>query len=434
MPSLIDHACPDDGEIECRPTGDRRLSPEMIAARLQADSFAGCGVKPLALLAAFEEAVPYLNLPAQAVLLVSWLVRMTRPVDWEPGNRPIAWPSARRQAEHLGLSPSRVKTINRALAQAGVVVMRDSETGRRYGGRDAQGRIVAGASGFDLSPLALRYDEFVHMAAEARVERGRMDALRKRSRRAQRAIRQTAATLAGVGPMPEGWPALAADVDRLARAAEVAGRSEELSFVVHGLERLRGELEHWIPVENLEESVPSRPENRPLILDTNSASNPSDYVSPPPPPRAAVVAREASSPDAGPAAPPAVPCLPPASGRILGLTALQLLDLVPALACYLLTSLPTWADIVAAAGGSLRVALGVSPSLWAEACRVLGREQAALALALVAARPPDHFSRGPGAYFAGMVTRAERGELHLDRTVWKLRQARRGKPDQRMLH
>jgi hypothetical protein len=34
---------------------------------------------------------------------------------------------------------------------------------------------------------------------------------------------------------------------------------------------------------------------------------------------------------------------------------------------------------------------------------------------------------GQGGYFAGMVRKAEKGELHLERTLWALRQAKWGK-------
>ena len=44
----------------------------------------------------------------------------------------------------------RVKTLNRTLYEAGVFVLRDSPTGKRYGRRDDDGRIVE-AYGFDLS-------------------------------------------------------------------------------------------------------------------------------------------------------------------------------------------------------------------------------------------------------------------------------------------
>jgi hypothetical protein len=73
-----------------------------------------------------------------------------------------------------------VKTLNRALFEAGIFVMRDSETGKRYGRRDDQGRIIE-AYGFDLSPLAYRCEEFIRIAAEAQAERARMGNLRKRA-------------------------------------------------------------------------------------------------------------------------------------------------------------------------------------------------------------------------------------------------------------
>jgi replication initiation protein RepC len=94
--------------------GSRRLSLTMLALRERADRFAGApagAARPLSLLAAFQEAEPYLGLPPQAFKLVAWLVKMTQPRDWEAGSRPIAWPSAARQQEHLGLTASAAKLI-----------------------------------------------------------------------------------------------------------------------------------------------------------------------------------------------------------------------------------------------------------------------------------------------------------------------------------
>jgi len=66
----------------------------------------------------------------------------------------------------------------------------------------------------------------------------------------------------------------------------------------------------------------------------------------------------------------------------------------------------------------------VSANLWGEACRALGRQGAAVALAIVSSKPPEHFRRGAGGYFAAMVKRAATGELRLDRSLWKLRRER----------
>ena len=65
--------------------------------------------------------------------------------------------------------------------------------------------------------------------------------------------------------------------------------------------------------------------------------------------------------------------------------------------------------------------LGVSRSLWKEAQQVMGVWPATLAVMLVAAKDPDHFTRTAAHYFAGMVAKAKQGSLRLDRSIWGLR-------------
>jgi replication protein C-like len=68
--------------------------------------------------------------------------------------------------------------------------------------------------------------------------------------------------------------------------------------------------------------------------------------------------------------------------------------------------------------------LGISRPLWGEACLTMGRECAAVAVALVSVKPVEHFRTSPGGYFHGMVRKAKAGELNLVRTIWGLRQAK----------
>ena len=56
-----------------------------------------------------------------------------------------------------------------------------------------------------------------------------------------------------------------------------------------------------------------------------------------------------------------------------------------------------------------------------------GRECAAVAVALVSAKPAEHLRTSPGGYFHGMVMKAKAGELTLIRTIWGLRQAEAAK-------
>jgi len=79
----------------------------------------------------------------------------------------------------------------------------------------------------------------------------------------------------------------------------------------------------------------------------------------------------------------------------------------------------------------LRHDLGVSKSLWGDACVTMGRELAAVALAIVSTKDPEHFRTSPGGYFHGMVAKAKAGDLHLERTVWALRRASQPEGNQR---
>lgn len=415
------------------PTGSRRLTLTMLAARERADEFVGAvagSARPLSYLAAFQEAEPYLGLPPHAYKLIAWLVKQTMPHDWEVGSRPICWPSAARQAEFLGLSPARVKVLNRALFEAGIVIVRDSETGKRYGRRGADGRIIE-AYGFDLSPLAYRHDEFIRLAAEAKAERERMRALKKRATRARRGIRQLGETLAAVAPLPCEWTRLEAETAELVAAIRSAGRSEDLAWIVRSLESLENEAVALLkeassasadPVSKSPAGLVSKPHN----ISTNISINPKDTV---------IAADGSSRGDAsGQRAEHSDFGTEESCGsinfqpyeRIEKLHPSELIDLAPRLASHIASRFPDWWDVVDAAGGALRHELGVSQSLWGEACETLGRPTAAIALAVVSTKPSEHFTCGAGGYFAAMVKRARTGELHLDRSLWALRRARWG--------
>ena len=71
--------------------------------------------------------------------------------------------------------------------------------------RDDKGRIIE-AYGFDLSPLAQRYDEFVKIAAAAKVERDRMRKLRRQATLARRAVAQALEELGSAGPRQRRTP------------------------------------------------------------------------------------------------------------------------------------------------------------------------------------------------------------------------------------
>src|ERR1700758_4638714 len=206
------------------PTGFRRLTPGLLKVDRTAESFAGLpdGVTAHGrLLAALKAAAPRLGLSTRLVHAVDWLFKFTQPQDWERGGRPIVWPSALLQQEALGLSETQAKRLNRCLIEAGLVTMKDSPNGKRYGRRDARGRIVE-AYGFDLSPLAARYAEFIPLAEEGRGEREAMGRLRRRATIARKGIVQILETARDYNLSDEEWSTLEHDsrtiVEKLRRA------------------------------------------------------------------------------------------------------------------------------------------------------------------------------------------------------------------------
>src|SRR5271165_5967394 len=222
------------------PTGFRRLTPSLLRADRAAAGFDGLpdGVSvPGQLLAAFKAAAPRLGLPPRLVHAVDWLFRFTMPQDWGRGGRPIVWPSASMQQEALGLSPSRVKAVNRALIEAGLIAMRDSPNGKRYGHRNPRTGQIVEAYGFDLSPIAMRHAEFVRLAEEAKAERDELRRLRRRATIARKGITQILETAAEYGFQGEEWTRLARDTHDLARALKRVETPEEMALGVDNLER-----------------------------------------------------------------------------------------------------------------------------------------------------------------------------------------------------
>jgi replication initiation protein RepC len=401
------------------PTGFRRLTPGLLKVDRTAESFAGLpdGVTAHGqLLAAFKAAAPRLGLSTRLVHAVDWLFKFTQPQDWERGRRPIVWPSALLEQEALGLSETQAKRLNRYLIEAGLVTMRDSPNGKRYGKRDGKGRIVE-AYGFDLSPLAARYAEFVRVAEEGRAEREAMGRLRRRATIARKGIVQILETARDYDLTGEEWTTLESDAQAIVRALKRVERPDEMAAGVAGLEQrqrdARARLEMLL--QDIKK-VPSEVENEPHQYTYNPNPNPSKDT---------VIATKNSSEAPAPSSsqsPEPEPQTTPEKGTVHGIRPDELVKLAPRLKPYLSRPSPTWPEIIDAADW-LRHDLDVSKSLWGDACVTMGRDLAAVALAIVSTKDPEHFRTTPGGYFHGMVQKAKASELHLERTVWALRRA-----------
>ncbi|MGE0280193.1 MAG: plasmid replication protein RepC [Rhizobiaceae bacterium] len=414
------------------PTGFRRVTPGLLKVDRVAEGFAGLpdGVTvPGQLLAAFKAAAPSLGLSLNLVHAIDWLFKFTKPQDWGRGGRPIVWPSASLQQEALGLSPTRTKALNRALIETGLVTMKDSPNGKRYGKRDAKGQIVE-AYGFDLSPIAARHAEFVQLAAQAKAEREEMRRLRRRATIARNGIAQLLETAAEYGFQGEEWPTLARETRNLAQALRKVETPEEMTLGVASLERRQTSARERLEKLLAELVTKSSELVNPDPLGTENGPHQYNYKPNSYPQEDTVIAAEKGSSAGGEvraSEPVPVRREPPERGRVLKLAPDELVRLAPRLKSYLRRPDPTWPELVDAAS-FLRSDLDVSKSLWGDACLAMGREQAAIAIAIVSTKDQAHFRTTAGGYFHGMVAKAKAGELNLDRTLWGMRRANEPRP------
>jgi replication initiation protein RepC len=385
--------------------GLRKLTINHLVAAKLAEQAQGLppGVKhPNQLLAAMRRAAPYLH-HARLLPLMEELFRWTQPQDWGPDCEPIVWPSNDDLANALGCSERHVSRLIATAIEARLIVPRDGSDRKRRGFRQ-DGRIVW-AWGFNLRPMAARYTEFRHTAEEGERARRECQAMRRQAS----TLRQSMAQLLDLAHR-HGMPKATLEehyghalqtcneMRRVTDPAALASRLESLQSAAKGA---GAELDRLVKDAEMSGSGDIRV--RPII-PTNTPTDPSGSV---------VVAQEAV------AAIPALP-LPEKSGS---LSPDELARLAPRLRHHLRTEWPNWSEMSDAASALARQ-LGIPQSLYGEACQKLGRKPAAIAIAVISAKADGYFhNAGAGGYLRGMLRRAGQGKLHLERSIFGLREA-----------
>ena len=211
--------------------GWRKPSLGLMQAERFAEVGEGMSVPKGRSIGAVKKVAAAIGLKAQDLLLLDTFLAVTQAQDWEEGRRPIVWPSNHFLMEQTGFSLATLRRHVRRLCEVGVIAMKDSPNGKRWGRRDDAGVIVE-AYGFDLAPLSARAEEFEALYAQLQAERAQCAALRNAitvTRRIIRAKIEKALERALRGP----WAELRASFAELLQA--LPGRSA-------GRERLEGVL------------------------------------------------------------------------------------------------------------------------------------------------------------------------------------------------
>ena len=320
-----------------------------------------------------------------------------------PGTRMIVFPSNRTLCERLnGMAPSTLRRHLAQLVSAGIITRRDSPNGKRYARRDGPD---GAAFGFDLAPLLRRAPEIAHAADAAR----KADAQLKRLRETVSLMRRDVAGLAGFGarvhPGLDLW-------DHLRDRAELIARTLRRKLSLDDLAPLRDELitlleraRQVIDGAETEEMSTSDSQNERHYLNSNIESfdrNPAveNPVSKTPEPEQG---RDRERP---------VPRIP--------------LHLVttscPSLASLYQGAIRHWHQLYDAAN-QVRTALGIDASVWEDAKRHMGPEQASVVVAAILERFAE--IRSPGGYLRTLTAKAAAGQFSCGPMVLALHERHR---------
>jgi replication initiation protein RepC len=322
----------------------------------------------------------------------------------------VVHPSNNSICERLnGMPASTMRRHLGRLVHAGVVIRRDSPNGKRYARRFGEEKIIYG---FDLTPLAQRFEEFCEAAEQIRAEQEAFQRLRE----AVSLMRRDLASLSVYGE--ELRPDLSIWT-QFADLAALTARSLRRKLQMADLERLEGDLRCALDrARNILEPVVS--EN----MSTNESHNEQHYqnstkdsydselrqelakggevVSP------ALsdhlidgeeeFGTEAEADLARPEPDIPMPNLP------LGLVLRGCHEILT----YATGPVRHWHEFVRTAE-IVRPMMGISPSAWDEAKRHMGVVEASVVLAAMLERISD--IRSPGGYLRSLSAKAASGEF-----------------------
>ncbi|CAN7609281.1 plasmid replication protein RepC [Phenylobacterium sp. LjRoot164] len=407
-------------------TGDvRRLAEAQRASAVLAQAYEGLphGVSKAMLLDRFERAAPRLGIGDGLVRLIRALVRVTHEQDWTGAWRPIAWPSNDMLGEELQRSRTVIQGLIRAAVKAGLVHMRDSGNGKRYGYRGDAGEIIE-AFGFDLSPLAVRWDEFADLAAARGLEQAQRRHLRRKVGEIRREIRTVCADAVERGFEGYDWErAIASASGRLPRTpalAELMALEDEFGALLAAVDRA------WMEARKSNESEPTGSESR---AHKEPTTDPKAETATYRAWRGAVVA-EGPRPDTE-ASDTAAREIDddadlPINEEVIPLS--LVLEAVPEIHQHLDDLAGAdWEEFVEAAY-KVALMLGVNLSAWREARQALGRNRAAIAVATILARWRAGEVKSAGGYLRAMCERERTGDLHLLPSLYGLKERHHPRP------
>lgn len=424
--------------------GWRKPTPGLVVAEKHAQAGEQLSIPKSQATSATKRVAATIGLQAQDLLLLDTFAAFTQPQDWEQGRRPIVWASNNFLMEQTGFSLSTLRRHVRRLAELGLIWIKDSPNGKRYGHRDEDGVIVE-AYGFDLAPLAARAEEFEALYAQLKEQRQFCASLRNVitvTRRMIRAKIEKALESGLRGP----WRQLEEEFAVLLQALPKRTTTpNKLLDIVDWFKDFKDRVEYAFEAafdwpEESDDKSPRR--DAPITSDaisidmnmtpTGASGGTHILTTKQPDPvnsnclekkHVAGVRQEVRTPE---------PVERPEEVNLdiewsshtnkrkseidipmLMLTCPHFAELARGMEGYI----RNWNDLHRAAG-KIRGMAGISEDAWNVSQKTLGPAVASAAIALIFDKHTTGEVKSPGGYLRGMVEKARAGELHLDRSFY----------------
>lgn len=404
--------------------GHRRLDERTAATDQLAQRFGGLpeDLTHRQVLTVFKRAAPYLGIPPRLVHAVDTLMSWSRSVDWSDGQRPIVFPSNEKLTQKLGIGVRQVQKLLANAARFGLIAHRDSANGNRIGARGKDGRLIY-AYGIDLSPLAVRYEEFAAAAREGVEADLRIKVLRQRLAAARRRIR-TLAQLVDDEQIDSIDARTAVEIALLATSQMRCVRDEELlGACVEQMEARAEDLGKAVaavlgvgPDGSFSQKDSPSGEPRDTLITTTSEPNTAKaaYSSGYP---------KKSSRNGYDVRDPEPQSDVEADLAKHGVDPEFIATVVPE---FIMTGAPrpTWGELIGTAE-RLVDQTAIHRTVWHEACRLMGQKGAAASVLATAHKHMRGDVDRPGAYLRGMNKHAASGLLNLGRTYHGLKDSAR---------
>ena len=416
-------------------TGWRKPTPGLGVAEQLAQAGERVAVPKTRAFVALKRIGAHIGLKAGDTMLLDTLGAFTQAQDWEEGQRPIVWVSNAYLMEQTGFSLSALKRHARRLAEIGVISFQDSPNGKRWGRRDAEGRIVE-AYGFDLSPLSARVEEFEELHADLQAERELCQRLKRQITVARRMIRariEAAVSSALRGPWAQFTGLFEELLDRLPRRHET---SEQLERLLSWFKELQERVEAaYLKASGAAKPVENSDNKDAQVTKKTQEMNPREVISDPHilitnqlNPVTCKSSEKENAAGVETNAPPEervereledwVAETRKKRGAALDLpTVMQACPEFASWARNMGGYLKDWGDLHRVVG-QLRPMIGVSEHAWNLAQDRLGPQIATAALVLTFDKHCAGEVASPGGYLRGMVEKAGAGELHLERSFY----------------